>query len=78
MATSYSNTVIAGITKEITYARSTRDFDCYISIDGSLPRYIGSRGSHLEAEKLCNDFVYDYLTDTGTFETAAELLMRAA
>lgn len=70
--------VIAGITKEVTYARSTRDFDCYICFDGSLPQYIGSRASRIEADTLCNEFVFDYLTDTSTYETAAELLMQEA
>lgn len=67
--------VIADIEKEIKYSHG--DYDMFITIDGQR-EYIGSARNHSEAEVTCNQYVYDYLTDSHTIETAAELLMQVA
>ena len=70
-------TIIAAIEKEIVYSRQTRDYDLFITIDNQR-EYIGSAPNHHEAEERCNAYVFQYLTDTHTHETAAELLMQEA
>jgi hypothetical protein len=76
MATNYTN-IIADIQKEITYNRQTRDYDMHIVIDGTR-EYIGSARNNSEAERITNQYVFDYLMDSHTIETAAELLMQVA
>lgn len=68
--------VIANIQKEINYSRQTRDYDMHIIIDGKR-EYIGSAPNYSQAERTCNQYVYDYLMDSNTIEAAAELLMAA-
>jgi hypothetical protein len=70
-------TIIADIQKEITYDRLTKDYSMYIIIDGKR-EYIGSAPNYSQAETMTNAYAYDYLTDSHTIETAAELVMQAA
>ncbi len=64
--------IIADIHKEIVYSHG--DYDMFITIDGKR-EYIGSASTHGKAEVNINEYVYDYLTDSHTIETAAEFLM---
>jgi hypothetical protein len=68
------STIIADIQKEITYDRQTKDYSMFIIIDGQR-EYIGSAANHSDAEITTNQYAYDYLMDSQTIETAAELLM---
>lgn len=70
-------TIIADIAKDIRWDRTTKDFTVSVIIDGAS-QYIGSRQSRMDAETLANGFVFDYLVDSNTPETAAELLMGVA
>ena len=69
--------IIADIQKEIVYSRQTRDYDLFIVIDGKR-EYIGSAKTYGAGEVITNTYVFDYLTDSHTIETAAELLMQVA
>lgn len=71
-------TIIAGIEKAIEYNRANRDYDISIIIDGGEPQYIGSASTYGQAEIAANAYAYDYLMDSNTIETAAELVMQAA
>ncbi len=66
--------IIADIAKAIKYDRETKDYACSISIDGGAAQIIGYAPNYSAGEKLCNDYVFDYLSDTHTHETAAQLL----
>lgn len=44
--------------KAVHYCRATRDFAVYFD-----HRFIGYRGSQLEAETLINEYVYDLLAN---------------
>jgi hypothetical protein len=68
-------TIIADIQKEIIFDRATRDFSMYISIDGKR-EYIGSASTYGEGEMMTNEYVFNFLMDSNTIETAAELLMQ--
>lgn len=70
-----ASTIISDIQKEIKYDRQTKDYNCLISIDGGAFESIGFASNYSEAERKCNAYAYDYLTDTGTHETAATLVM---
>jgi hypothetical protein len=72
-----TTTIIADIQKDIVYSRETRDYDMYIIIDGKR-EYIGSAPNYSQAEIVTNAYAYDYLTDSHTIETAAELVMQVA
>lgn len=68
-------TIIADIQKEIVYSRESRDYDMFIVIDGTR-EYIGSAPNNSAAERITNQYAYDYLMDSQTIETATELLMQ--
>jgi hypothetical protein len=68
--------VIAGIEKSIVYDRQTRDYACSIIIDGGEPQFIGYASTYGQAETACNGYVYEYLTDSHTIETACDLLLQ--
>lgn len=70
--------IIADIQKDIRWDRATKDYACYIIIDGGEPQYIGSARNNSEAERITNQYAYDYLMDSHTIETATELLMQVA
>ncbi len=76
MATSntFSTNVIADIQKEIAYSRANRDYDMFITIDGKR-EYIGSASTYSQAEVVTNQYVYDFLVDSNTIETAAALVL---
>lgn len=59
--------------KRIQYSREDHDYAAYITIDGLPELYIGSADSHLEAEKLCNDYAFHYYADNNTPEVAAQI-----
>lgn len=63
------------ITKRISYNRDTRDYDCYVSIDGDAEQYIGSAPNNGAGEIKCNEYVIAYYEDNHTPEKAAELVM---
>ncbi len=67
--------IIADIYKEIKYSRG--DYGMYVTIDGER-HCIGFASTHGQAEVTINQYVYDYLTDSHTIETAAEFLMQEA
>jgi hypothetical protein len=69
--------MIADIDKEIVRNRENRDYDMFIVIDGQR-EYIGSAPNYSKAEETTNQYVYDYLTDGHTIESAAEFLMEVA
>lgn len=64
-------TIIADIKKDIRWSKG--EYDVYVIVDGE-PIYLGSTRSRIEADQRANSYAYDYLTDTHTYETAAELL----
>jgi hypothetical protein len=70
-----ATTIISDITKEIKFDRQTKDYACYISIDGAEAECIGFASTYSQAETKCNQYAYDYLSDTGTHKTAAELVL---
>jgi hypothetical protein len=67
--------IIAGITKDIRWAHG--EWDVSVIVDGERV-YLGSTTSRLDAEDRANSYAFDYLTDSNTPETAAELLMQVA
>ena len=67
--------ILPEVNKRIAWNRETKDYDCYISIDGDQEHYIGSAPNHSAAEKTCNDFAFNYYEDNHTPEKAAELVM---
>jgi hypothetical protein len=62
------------IEKQVVYRREDRDFDAYVVIDGAR-QYIGSRLTRIEAERLCDDYVFDYYADSYTPEKAAAVVL---
>lgn len=70
--------IIAGIKKDIRRNAANHDYDCYVTVDSDQPRYIGSAARYSEAERKCNAYAYDMLTDSHTYETAAQLIMQMA
>jgi hypothetical protein len=72
-----TTTIIADIEKEIVYDRETRDYACYVTVDGERI-FLGYAPHYSAGESKCNQYAYEYLTDTHTYETAAELLMQVA
>lgn len=64
------------IEKFIAWDRATHDYSVNVAIDGVLV-YLGNTQTRSEAEQRANSYVFDYLMDTGTFESAASLLMGA-
>lgn len=71
-----ASTIIGGITKTVKFDRVTRDYACYVSIDGAPAECIGYAKTHHDGENLCDQFAFDYLSDNNTPEAAAELVMR--
>lgn len=71
-----ATTIISGITKEVKYDRETRDYACFVSIDGGAAECIGYAKSYHDGENLCDRYAYDYLSDNNTDETAAELVIK--
>jgi len=70
-----ASTIISDIQKEIKYDRQTKDYNCLISIDGGPFESIGFASNYSEAERKCNAYAYDYLTDNHAPEAAAELVL---
>lgn len=62
------------ITKRIAFNRDSRDFDCYVTIDGR-EEYIGSAPTNGAGEIKCNQYAIAYYEDNHTPEKAAELVM---
>ena len=73
-AHTFSTHMIADIQKEISFDRLTRDFACTVIVDGARV-YLGNTPSRMDADSRANAYVYEYLTDTHTHESAAALLM---
>lgn len=63
--------------KRIAYSREGHEYDSFVTIDGKPEQYIGSAGSHLDAEKLCNDYAFNYYADNSTPEVAAQIAAEA-
>ena len=63
------------ITKRIRYNRDTRDYDCYVAIDGAEEQYIGSAATYHAGEVKCHEHVMDYFEISHTPETAAALVL---
>src|SRR5580765_8324931 len=62
------------VTKEITYNRDNRDFDCYVTIDGQR-EYIGSAPTFHDGECQCYEYTIRFYADAHSTETAAQLIM---
>lgn len=59
---------------DIRRNRETRDFDCYVIIDGR-EEYIGSRESRSDAETVCREYRFHYFLDNHTPEAAVRELV---
>lgn len=68
-------TVHLDLIKRIAYNRFTKDYDAFVTIDGRLEQYIGSAADHLAAEKLCDDYAFNYYADNATPEKAAQIAL---
>lgn len=69
--------IISDITKEIKYNRDSRDYDCFITIEGER-QYIGSASTYSQAETKCCTYAYDYYDTFNTPEKAAAIVMSDA
>jgi len=67
--------ILPEISKRIAYNRTSKDYDCYISIDGDPEQYIGSAPDYSAAEKTCNDFAFSYYEDNHTPEKAIAIAL---
>lgn len=63
------------ITKRISYNRDTRDYDCYVAIDGDAEQYIGSAATYHAGEVKCHQHVMDYYDIHHTPEQIARLVL---
>lgn len=63
------------VIKEVEYDRETKDFAAFITID-ERREYIGSRRSYGEADRLCDEFAYNFYADNHTPEVAAAIAVR--
>jgi hypothetical protein len=70
-----ASTILPEITKRIAYNRTSKDYDCYISIDGDPEQYIGSADTHPAAETKCRDYAYNYYEDNNTPEKAVAVVL---
>jgi hypothetical protein len=68
-------TILPEVTKRIAYNRTTKDYDCFVSIDGDPEQYIGSAEVYSDAEAKCRDYAFHYYDDNHTPEKAAQIAM---
>ncbi len=69
-------TAAPAITKRVSeYDTITKDYHAYVSIDGGPEEYIGSRPSQGAADRLCDEFAWNYYTDRNTHEVAARIAL---
>jgi hypothetical protein len=76
MSSTYAHsTTLPELTKRIAYNKDNRDYDCFIAFDGTDEQCIGSAASYGAAEKVCNDYAYDYYNDNHTPEKAVQVAL---
>jgi hypothetical protein len=66
------------ITRIGEYDPATRQYPAYVAIDGEPEQLVGYAWSAGAADRLCDEFVFNYYTDNHTPEVAAQIALALA